>query len=84
MLLFTFFFNLSQRSKLLVPLGLQCVRDEPIVRIHPHVADSGLVRFILSSLQLLLPETIGFLHSRLDFALNIQGHFERQRSDALH
>ena len=65
-------------------MGLEGLSHQAVVRIDPHVTEAGLVGFILRTLYLLLAQSIGLGHARLDFLLHIQSHFQCQRSDTLH
>jgi hypothetical protein len=56
----------------LIPECFQIVGDQPVVRVHPHVAQPGLIRLVLRPFDLLTAKLIGFFQSHLQFALHCQ------------
>jgi hypothetical protein len=76
------FLRRDVQAQLFIPLDFQRVSHQAIVRIHPHIAQLRPLGLILSSLHLLLSQPLRFGQAPLDFALHIQGDFQRQRCDA--
>ena len=63
-LLFVPFLSLGQGPQLVVPIRLQCVGNEPIVRIHLHVSSLGEVRLVPGALNLLVAQLIRLVQTR--------------------
>ena len=80
---FVFFFGLRHGSKFFVPIGFQSVGHQSIVWIHLHIAQLGLIRFILSALDVLFSNPVGFGDPRLNFGLHMERHLQSQGADAL-
>jgi hypothetical protein len=81
-LLLLFFLGGLAGPQLVVPLGLQRIRDQPVVRINAHVASPGQVRLILRPLHLLTAQPIGVVQTGLEFGLNVERDFQCQRRGA--
>jgi hypothetical protein len=72
-------FCFCQQPQLAVPFRLQCVRDESVPGIHLHVPSLRQTGFVTGSLDLGLSQAIGFVDPFLDFVLDRQCYFQRDR-----
>ena len=83
LLLFILLLGLGQGAKLIVPVSLQCVGHQPVVRIDLHEAVAGQFRFISGAFHLLPPWLVHFVQPGLQFRLYGEGQLQRDRLDHL-
>src|SRR5215510_4713699 len=83
-LMIIFLLSRRQQPQFFIPVGFQRISNQSVIGIDPEVTASGQFRFITRTLNLLSPEIVGFIQTRLKFLLNRQGHFECNWRDCLH
>jgi len=75
--------RVGERAELRVPVGLEGVRDEAVVRIDPQVPALGELGLIAGPLDLHSAERIGLGGSGGELGLDLERRAERQRADRL-
>jgi hypothetical protein len=70
---------LSQQSQFVIPVRLQGIGHEAVIRIYANVATPGQFSVIARPLDLLLPESVGFIQPALQLLLDGQRDFDRNR-----
>src|ERR1700728_933767 len=80
-LLFTDLLCFCQQFQLAIPVCLEGIGYQAVIRIHAKIAASRALSVIACPLHLLLPQPVGFIQPRLKFLPYRQRYFERDGCD---
>ena len=74
----------GERAQLGVPVRLERICHQAVVRIDTEVASLSKLRFIPGALHLLAPHPVHLLGAGLELVLHGQSDLQRKRADGLH
>src|SRR2546427_304810 len=71
--------RLVKRTQLAVPIDLQRIGDQPVVRVHAQVATLSELRLVARPFDLLAAQSVYVVESRLQFLLDCERHIDGDR-----
>src|SRR5690606_15785915 len=83
LLLLVAILSVCEGAQCLVPLGLQRIGNESVVRVALHEAAAREIRLVARPLDFLLAQPVTLFRATLDLLLDGQSDFERDRCDRL-